>query len=46
MAVAYSQEDLYFNEETFIQPADHSKPAVNVSIRGVTHLRFGVRMAK
>ncbi len=30
--LAYSQEDLYFNEEVFIQPADHSKPAVNVSM--------------
>jgi Tol biopolymer transport system component len=30
--LAYSMEDLYFNEEIFIQAADNSKPAVNVSM--------------
>jgi C-terminal processing protease CtpA/Prc/Tol biopolymer transport system component len=34
--LAYSQEDLYFNEEVFIQAADNSNKPVNVSM----HPRF------
>lgn len=30
--LAYSMDDLYFNEEVFIQAADNSSPAVNVSM--------------
>ncbi|WP_431210909.1 hypothetical protein ACQ86N_33895 [Puia sp. P3] len=30
--LAYSQSDLYFNDEVFIQPADNSSAAVNVSM--------------
>ncbi len=30
--VAYSQTDLYFNDEVFIQPADNSSKPVNVSM--------------